>query len=239
MNDRIINFISGPRNISTAIMYSFAQRSDTTVVDEPYYAAYLRRSGKDHPGREEILASQSDDPQIVWQQLRDSKSKPNLFIKNMAHHLIDLPKSLWVNWQNVFLIRDPHDLITSFAQVIQSPEMIDIGVKAEWDLFESLRAANHEPVVIDSGELLKSPSKVMQQLCELLGLSFEQEMLSWPAGPRPEDGVWAKYWYKNVHKSQGFSAQRKTRRIMPDHCIALYEEALPYYQSLYEKSIKA
>lgn len=239
MNDRIINFISGPRNISTAIMYSFAQRSDTLVVDEPWYATYLRRSNKDHPGREEILASQSDDPKIVWDQLMATKAKPNLFIKNMAQHLADLPRSLWMDWQNVFLIRDPHDLITSFAQVITRPELNDIGVKAGWDIFESLRTANHAPIVIDSGELLKAPTKILQQLCNMLDISFEKEMMSWPAGPRPEDGVWAKYWYKNVHQSTGFSVQRKTRRIMPDHCKALYEEALPYYQSLYEKSIKA
>lgn len=84
---KILNLISGPRNISTAIMYSFAQRVDTVVFDEPYYACYLDRSGVSHPGREEVLQVQPIDEREVWTKIIDEQSKPVKFIKNMAHHL--------------------------------------------------------------------------------------------------------------------------------------------------------
>lgn len=221
-------------------MYSFAQRSDTGVVDEPWYAAYLQRSGKIHPGQEEILNSQSQDANQVKTELLAYDQKPFLFVKNMAHHIVDLPIDWFTTHRNVFLIRDPHDLICSFAQVIPNPEMIDIGVEAEWQLFRRLKEKTGKPsVVLDSGELLKDPKKVMKELCDQLDLNFEEAMLSWPKGGRVEDGIWAKHWYKNVHNSTGFELQRKKKRVMPEHCKALYQEALPLYNELYELSIKA
>ena len=52
---------SGPRNISTAMMRAFENRPDTVVVDEPLYAAYLARTGIDHPVRDAVIASQPTD----------------------------------------------------------------------------------------------------------------------------------------------------------------------------------
>ena len=56
---------SGPRNLSTAMMYAFAARGDCAVTDEPFYAAYLATTGFDHPMRAEVLASQPRDPGAV------------------------------------------------------------------------------------------------------------------------------------------------------------------------------
>mgnify|MGYP000610320710 CR=1 FL=1 len=77
-----INLISSPRNLSTALMYSFAQRTDTKVLDEPLYAYYLSCTHINHPGREEILASQSQNPKEVIQDvILGSYDKSVLFIK--------------------------------------------------------------------------------------------------------------------------------------------------------------
>ena len=158
---KIINLISSPRNISTALKYSFAQRKDTKVVDEPFYGYYLTKSEIEHPGQEEIIKSMEIDPFKIIASLQNIDDKPVLFIKNMAHHLIDIDLSFLNNLANVFLIRDPERLITSFAKVIPNPTANDIGVKKQFELFEMLNSEN--PIVIDSNELLLSPEKVLQK----------------------------------------------------------------------------
>lgn len=236
----IINLISGPRTISTALMYSFAQRDDTQIVDEPYYAYYLKKTNVWHPGRAESIASMPTNLATILQQIYAQAALTEvLFLKNMAHHLIDLDLSFLKKMKNLFLIRDPHQLIASFTQVIEHPTMRDIGTKRQLELFEYLAKAGHMPTVLDSGEVLKNPEAVLRRTCEALGIAFDKKMLNWEAGPRPEDGVWAKYWYKNVHRSTGFIKQPTSDRVLPQHCEKLYLEAKPYYDTLYKESIKA
>lgn len=236
-----INLISGPRNISTALMYSFAQRSDTRVVDEPFYAYYLVKTGVDHPGREETIHSmETDVNKVVTTLLRHDERVPLLFIKNMAHHYVGIPEEFLFGVRNVFLVRHPRLLIASFAKVITHPTMRDIGVKKEWELFRRIhKEEGQPPIVIDSGEVLKDPHSVLSQLCHHLDIPFEKSMLSWPAGPIKEDGIWAGYWYKNVHLSTGFHTKPGAVNPLPAHCQSLYEEAMPYYQQLVQYSIKA
>ncbi|MEM8893516.1 MAG: sulfotransferase family protein [Bacteroidota bacterium] len=239
MPAKIIHLISGPRNLSTALMYSFAQRSDTTVIDEPFYAHYLRSTGIDHPGREETLASMSSDTVSIQKDFFEFDKSPVLFLKDMAHHLIDMDLSFLDQVTNIFLIRNPHQLIASFAQVIHQPTMQDIGLEHEWELFKQI--SQHDgrpPVVLDSGDLLAEPEAMLQHLCQALGIAPDRAMESWEAGPRPEDGTWAKYWYKGVHESTGFSRRPSSTRALPEQCQELYEAALPYYQKLSEFAIK-
>jgi hypothetical protein len=233
-----INCISSPRNISTALMYSFREREDTSVLDEPFYAFYLAKSGKIHPGREEILASQPHDPQEVFQSF-DACPTPVLYIKNMAHHMRLLQADDFTHYKTLLLIRDPRQLIASFAQIIDNPDMNDIGVRDQYDLYKHYSDRGQSVCILDSGELLKDPPGVMERLCACLGIPYDQTMLQWPPGPRPEDGVWAKYWYANVHKSTGFSTQSTSNRPLPEHCHTLYDQAMPYYAELYSHSIKA
>ena len=40
-------------------------------------------------------------------------------------------------------------------------------------------------------------------------------MLSWEAGGNPADGVWAPYWYGNVHRSTGFVPYRPKSEPFP------------------------
>jgi len=233
-----INNIATPRNISTALMYSFAQRPDTTVLDEPYYAAYLRLSGVDHPGRGEIMKSQPLESNEVTRKIAGSLS-PVIYLKNMAHHVRYVPLQSITEWRQVFLIRDPLLLIASFAKVIRQPTMEDIGSADQVAQFRYFAQKGQHPIVLDAGELLKKPEKVLRELCTLLEIPFYPQMLSWEAGPRPEDGTWAKYWYKSVHKSTGFAAPSAEKPELPAHCKALYDEALPNYEFLFSHAIKA
>lgn len=236
-----IHLISNPRNLSTALMYSFAQRSDTRVVDEPFYGYYLtQRPNVDHPGKEKILASMETDSEAVLEKVIFSEyDRPVLFLKNMAHHLVDIDPSFITHLNNLILIRNPKHLISSIAQQIQTPTMEDIGSQKQHELYNYLLTAGQKPVVLDSGELLKDPPTVLKRVCEVLDIPFQEGMLSWKAGARPEDGVWAKYWYRNVHQSTGFSKQPSSNRALPDYLTDLYNTAWPYYTELYENSIKA
>ena len=219
------------------MMYSFAQRNDTKVVDEPFYGYYLTKSKTKHPGQREIIDVMETDPGKIVKNIFSNREKPVLFLKNMAHHLIEMDLTFLKKMINLFLIRDPKKLITSFARVIPNPAVTDIGVKKQFDLFNLLE--DYNPVVLDSGELLKDPQKVLQRLCETLAIPFDKNMLFWPAGPIKEDGIWAKYWYKNVHASTGFERPVDKNDALPGHCRDLYKDSKIYYDQLYHYSIKA
>lgn len=237
MNTQLrINLWSSPRNISTAIMYSFAQREDCRVVDEPLYAHYLLNQPTEaiHPGREEILKSQPHNGEEVvrWMLRHDFGPKAVIF-KQMTHHLVALDRDFLPRMINVLLIRDPRAILASFSKVVEAPTAEDVGIPQQMELFRQLKAEGGLAAVVDARKLLLHPRQVMATLCERVGLPFQYNMLSWEAGARPEDGVWAPHWYANVHKSTGFQPYReKTYDLAPAlekiaaQCAPLYEEML-------------
>jgi len=233
-----INLISSPRNISTALMYSFAQRGDTVVLDEPFYAFYLLTSGANHPGRDEVLRSQSNSEEAVKKEIFSIRNKDVVFIKNMSHHLEVMDESFVDDVVNVFFIRDPRQIIASYAQVIDKPVMRDIGVEYQFNLWQKLVDRKQDPIVLDAGNLLKAPRLVLQRLCERIGIPFEESMMKWHAGPKPYDGVWAPHWYSNVHRSTGFEPQATSSRPLPSHLEDLYQQAKALYEKLLPFSIK-
>lgn len=235
----ILNLISGPRNLSTALMYSFAQRRDTRVWDEPFYAVYLSKTGVRHPGGDEVLKAMSADEEHVRAEILASGTTPVQFIKNMAHHMEVLREPFLPEAVNIFLIRDPRQILASYAEVISKPVMRDIGIAYQSVLFNRLRSAGQIPLVVDSGDLLDSPRGVLTALCKACGLAYDQRMEHWSAGPKPYDGVWAPYWYKNVHQSTGFERQLSSSRPLSPHLTDLLDEALKYYQKLLPFSLKA
>lgn len=240
MEQKRIHLISSPRNISTALMYSFANRSDCRAFDEPLYAHYLKHCSKEHPGREEIMnALPNDANEVVDQYFKAPFNEAVLFFKNMAHHMIEMDCSYMLDMTNLFLIRNPKQLIASFSQVIESPQMEDIGSKRQYELYHELKAAGKKVAVLDSNELLKAPEKVLKELCSQLAIPFDEGMLKWEKGPIDADGVWAPYWYKNVHNSTHFEMQKTSTRELAPELEDLYNECLPYYNELFEIAIKA
>ncbi|MCB0795933.1 MAG: sulfotransferase family protein [Flavobacteriales bacterium] len=234
-----IHLISTPRNVSTALMYSFAQRRDTRVVDEPFYAYYLERSGAQHPGRTEVLSAMPIAIEEIMDQLDREDDREHLFMKGMGHHLDGVPIELLAEWTSLFFIRDPKQLIASFAQVIPDPTMRDIGSEMLVTLHSALRKAGGRTLVLDSADLVREPEGTLAALCTELGMPFDRAMLQWRAGPRPEDGIWAKYWYANVHRTNGFMAQPTSQRELPEQCRPLYEAALPYFEELRQYAIRS
>jgi Sulfotransferase domain len=235
-----INLWSSPRNISTAMMYSFAQRDDTVVFDEPLYAHYLKTTGIHHPGKEEILQAQDNDGEKVIEEIiLADQEKPIAFFKQMTHHLVNISLDFLAQTKNILFIRNPKQIIASYAQVRNEVTMQDVGIEKQWQLFNHLKENNLNCIVLDSNEILKSPGNVLQQLCDALQIPFAEQMLHWPAGAKIYDGIWAKYWYDNVRQSTGFEKQKTSERGLPSYLEPLYEESKVYYECLYPYSIKA
>ena len=234
-----INLWSGPRNVSTALMYSFAQRADTTVVDEPLYAHYLHRSGADHPGRDAVLASQATDgEQVVREVMLGAYETPVVFFKQMTHHLDGLDHAFLPEMKHVLLIRHPKDLLLSYTQVIDQPTPEDIGFPQAVDLFDELEIGGRLAAVLETERLLRNPEGVLQQLCERLEIPFDPAMLSWPAGARPEDGVWASHWYAGVHRSTGFQPFQPKAEALPNHLEPVLHACLPAYEYLLPHALR-
>ncbi len=222
-------------------MYSFAQNEDVAVIDEPLYGHYLRVTGAEHPGRDHVIAAMNCDGNAVMRELllrQAENPEPRLFMKHMAHHVVELDLDFLRETCNVFLIRDPLDMLPSLSIQLPEPCLADTGLRRQWELFSGLLEAGQEPAILDSRELLSNPRHVLSTLCRHIGLAFTPAMLSWEAGPRPEDGVWAPHWYDAVHHSTGFAPYR-AKTEFPDRLRPLLEECEPWYEKLFEYAIRA
>jgi hypothetical protein len=221
-------------------MYAFAQRSDTRVIDEPLYAHYLRVSGADHPGREEILQAMEQDGDCVAREvILGPCDRPVLFMKQMAHHLIDLDLSFLSETVNVLLIRDPLEMLPSLVNQLPDPTLTDTGLRRQTELYDQLVELGQNPSILDARETLLNPNRVLKTLCSRIGIGYTDTMLTWQPNPRSEDGVWAKHWYHNVQKSSGFAPYRSKTQPFPDRLRPLLEVCAPHYERLYTLAIKA
>jgi len=216
-------------------MYSFAQREDTTVVDEPLYAHYLTSTNarEYHPGADEVIASQENDGQkVIENVIFGNYDTPVVFFKHMTHHLVDLDWGFMKDTINVILSRDPRDMLPSIVKQIPNPTMRDVGYAAHLELMEYLKGIGQNPMVIDSKEVLMDPKKKLTEICDHVGIPFDETMLNWEAGARPEDGIWAKHWYHNVHTSTGFQPYQPKEELIPEGLEELFEESQRCYEKL-------
>ena len=224
---------SGPRTVSTALMRSFENRPDTVVVDEPLYGYYLARTGIDHPGRDEIIATMPTDWRSVLDDLTGGPLPDGVSVhyqKHMTHHLLpEIDRAALAALTHAFLIRDPRQLLASYARVRSAPTLADLGLEQQAEIFNAFGGP-----VIDAADILRDPPAALGALCAALGIAFDPAMLSWPAGPRPTDGVWAPYWYDNVWRSTGFGPYRPTPAGagLPAELEPLAARCQPYYDEL-------
>ncbi len=228
---------SGPRNISTALMRSFENRSDTVVVDEPLYSHYLNFTGLDHPGAEEVIRSHAGDWQTVVDGLLGPipENKSIFYQKQMAHHLVAGVDRLWIReLDNVFLIREPKEMLCSLTRVIPNPTLPETGLIQQLEVFRWLQDEfGRPPLVLDSRDVLEDPRSMLSLLCCELSIPFDEAMLSWPAGPRDSDGVWAKYWYDSVEKSTGFAPYVPKLSKVPEHLHVVLRDCQSIYDELH------
>ncbi len=235
---KIICLWSCPRNISTALMYSFGSRKDTDIYDEALYGYYLNKSGLKHPGYKEIIHNMEINSNKVINQIILKPKKNINFHKLMTHFLIDIDLDFLKKVKNIIFIRDPKQIINSYNKVIPNPTMQDIGLKKQYELYNHLIETNNEAIVLDSSILLKNPKETLEILCDRLDISYSNKMLIWSKGPKKEDGIWAKYWYKNVHKSNGFNKYKRQEYFLSQKNQKLAQDCEKYYNFLLSKAIR-
>lgn len=226
---------SGPRNLSTALMYSFAARGDVAVWDEPFYSAYLTLTGLKHPMRGEIIAAGEPDPARVINRLVGPvpSGRAIFYQKHMCQHMIEGIDRNWLREvTNVFLVRHPARVLASFAAKRENPEFDELGFRQQFELFEMVAGREHSPVVIDSADIRAAPGPMLRALCATLGIDFSDVMLHWPAGGHPDDGVWAPVWYAAVHRSTGFAGVEPPLPELAGAKAGMVARALPYYEAL-------
>ena len=226
---------SGPRNLSTALMYSFAARADFAVWDEPFYAAYLQESGIDHPMRAQVLAAHDKDPDRVAARCSGPipGEKPHFYMKHMALHMLPgFPLDWADDCVNVHLIRHPARVIASYVAKRQALTLDDIGFRQQVELFQRVPGP-----VIDSFDIRQDPERVLRRLCTEIDLPWDSAMLRWAKGPKPYDGVWAAHWYGAVHASYGFAAPEGDLPLLDLDLAELANQASPFYQILADQKL--
>lgn len=232
---------SGPRNISTAMLRSWENRPDTVVVDEPLYAAYLDRTGIDHPAREEVIASQPTDLDEVVASLSQPlpPGRHVHYAKHMSHHVEHEMDLTWtLAFRNVVLVRDPAEVVASYVGARETCEPADIGLLQQQWLVDFWDARGAPPPVIDAGDFLRAPEAHLRWLCDWLGIEFTDRMLTWPAGPRASDGVWAPHWYDAVRASTGFEPWRPRPSDLSGHDARVAQACRPAYEALHHRRLR-
>ena len=233
---------SGPRNLSTAMMYAFAARGDCAVWDEPFYAAYLAATGIDHPMKQAVIAAGLRDPAAVAAACTGPVpgEKALYYQKHMTLHMIPaFDRSFMSHLTNVFLIRHPARVVASYARKRESPTLADIGFTRQAELFDEVsQGLGRVPLVIDSADIRANPAAALTALCAALAIPYTTSMLTWSAGPKPYDGAWAPHWYNAVHASTGFEDPEGPLPTLDPVHQALSDQALPAYHQLSAHKIR-
>ena len=229
---------SGPRNISTALMRSWENREDTAVSDEPFYGAYLKETGLDHPGREEIVEAMESDWEDVVKFITGPipDSKVIWFQKQMAHHMLADWSLDWLEKvTSCFLIRDPKEVILSYSKKFEIRSLDLLGYRRQAEIFDLVKEMTGEiPIVLDAKDVLSNPEGILKKMCNRLRIPFSGRMLSWSKGKRDSDGVWGKYWYQSVENSTGFKPYMPNDEPLPAELISAYNQCKPLYERLYQ-----
>jgi hypothetical protein len=221
------------------MMRAWGNRPDTFVIDEPFYAFYLRAAGKKHPGADEIIATGETDWRKVVEQCGRRLSAPTgkkiFYQKQMTHHLLpEIDREWLVGMANCFLIRDPREVILSYIKKQGDPTLQDLGFVQQAEIFDWVRARTGSiPPVIDASDVLQNPEQILRLLCTAVAIEFDESMLSWPSGLRETDGVWARYWYGEVAKSTSFRPHQPKAEPVPERLRQIYERCRECYERLY------
>lgn len=242
MNPIRIAMWSGPRNISTAMMRSWENRSDTMVVDEPLYGPYLFKTHKKHPMHAEIIKDQGAEYDPIISQLTQGnlvKNKAIYYQKHMCHHIIEDMDITWVkHFKNAFLIRNPKSVLASYIKKHNLPTAYDLGYPQQLKIFNYIKEnCGYKPVVMEAKDILNNPRKMLAILCKNLSVKFDESMLSWAKGYRESDGIWAPRWYNRVIESTGFSEYKHKEIELNLEQKTIVEDCLPYYEALKDHKI--
>ena len=233
---------SGPRNISTAMMRSFEGRGDTFVSDEPMYGNFLAVSELDHPLKNEVIASMETDRSILHEYLSTFSPKKHSvwYQKQMTHHILIDDNLEWIKGlDNIFLIRDPRKVISSYIKKYNLEDESLIGFIQIKRIFDYVtHNVSSKPIVIDADDILRDPYQMLTKLCKAIAIPYTKNMLSWKKGYRETDGIWAPHWYDSVINTETFMPYRDNQSSFPERYNEIYKNSMKIYEKLHEIRIK-
>jgi hypothetical protein len=234
---------SGPRNLSTAMMRSFGSRADTFVSDEPFYGCFLKRTGADHPMREETIAAMDCDRRSVMRTLSGDAPDGSWvwYQKHMWHHMTgQIGYGDFEGFIHAFLIREPERMVASYLRKREAAHFEDFGLERQAEFFErEADRLGHAPPVIDANDVLADPEGILSKSCAALGIAWDPAMLHWAPGRREPDGPWAPHWYGAVERSTGFGPPEAEPVELPAEAQAVADRCRPYYEQLAAHRVRA
>jgi hypothetical protein len=218
------------------MMRSFSSRVDTFVSDEPFYGAFLKSTGLDHPMREAVIAAMDCDWGSVMASLRGAppRDRPIWYQKHMWHHMAGpVGYHDFAGFTHAFLIREPERMIASYLRKREAATIDNFGMDRQVEFFE--READRlgaAPPVIDANDVLANPEGVLSRLCAAIGIPWDPAMLGWAPGRRATDGPWAPHWYGAVEESTGFGPPETAPVELPADAQRVADRCRPYYARL-------
>lgn len=238
-----VSMWAGPRNISTTMMRSFENRPDTAVLDEPFYAHYLKESGAQHPMRLDIMEAL---PQ-PWEDVVALLNGPApagaeiFFHKHIAYHAAESSLPLeWLEASRPFLlIRDPRAMVASYVKKYPDVAPIANSLKIQTRIHAHMRDKDIACPIVEASDILKNPKAMLKALCAALDIPFTEKMLSWPAGPRASDGIWGPHWYDAVSQSTGFKPYQHRAITLSDDLKEIADACQPLYENLRAQRLRA
>ena len=236
MTKKNIALWSGPRNLSTALMYSFINRGDCKAYDEPLFGYFLKQTGVWRPSRDEVMNTFELDSKKVIENCFESENKNGfVFTKNIANHVVDLDLSFLLNQRNIVLTRHPYHVLKSYTKNIDQPTLLDLAYQQQLEIIDYLKKNKQPYLLIEAKDIKRNPELALKALCDFCDITFTNKMLKWASGKRSEDGPWDKYWYQNVHKSTAFISSESTTFDNSEYKQnKMYQKAVKQYQQLVE-----
>ena len=179
---------AGPRNLSSALMRSFEYRTDTAVIDEPFYAHFLKQTNLNHPGRNEIISTLDSNWDNIVLKITGPipHNKSIWYQKHMAQHNLDGCDLNWIkSFHNCILIRDPKYVIPSYNKEYSLSDEKLLGYCQQLNLIRILEDEEGiTPPIFDATDILEKPDQALKKICISVGIRFSQKMLKWPKGKR-------------------------------------------------------
>ena len=240
---KIIALWAHPRSMSTATERIMRERGDLCCLHEPFMYDYYIGQGRDFPGFEPVAGHPTDYPGIVEMLERSAKDGP-AFFKDMAYYVT--PRMLkdassLHRITHSFLIRSPVASILSYHKLDPNFTLENVGLEAQWQLYEAACAAGLSPVVLDAEAVRADPKGTMRLYWDAVGLSYSETAFDWQAPPREWDHVSA--WHEEAMTSSGIrtaDAEEMLRKELEfdalakemPHLQSYLEHHLPFYQKL-------
>ena len=207
-------------------------------------------------------AVEHDYDWVKGQLEKEQPGKKLIFNKEMVQGIAGHYDALPRGYRHTFLIRHPLKVFASFKRMVSRfpeklydmhPGKVPPGYffKEMYDLFQYIKkeGIEPEPMIIDADDLLANPKGMIKAYCEAFGISYNDSILTWPAG----DEVMYSKWIcqkelvmvgQVAHKSTfgytsfGKSTPMPNRADLPDDVLKLADESMQYYNKLYEQRFK-